>query len=92
MTIYVVVAKAGSEKLDAKVKSTYPDENHAFSGSSWFVYDTGTTKQVSEKLGIADGTLGTQAIVMPITGWSGFAPSDTWEWLKPRWEKDQSRA
>ena len=50
------------------------------------MFDTLTSGEVADKLKIRDGQLGAQAVVVGVAGWSGFAPSDLWEWLKSRLE------
>jgi hypothetical protein len=40
-----------------------------------------TSRQLSESLGIADGSLAQRILVLPVTGYDGWHNRDLWEWL-----------
>lgn len=83
--IYAVVAQAGAERLNALVAAHYPD-HFAFRPSCWFVVEPLAAEDVSAKLGISDGRQpGVQAVVLPVTGYHGYASNDLWNWLRAHW-------
>jgi hypothetical protein len=40
-----------------------------------------TSRQLSERLGIANGSLGERILVLPVSGYDGWHDRDMWEWL-----------
>lgn len=66
----------------------YPLMNMA----GWFVEHKGTTVELSSVIGITGHPPGEKskigsALVTPITSYYGIGPSDMWEWLKSRLER-----
>jgi hypothetical protein len=86
MTIFAVVAHQKSDLLKAEVELKYPGQFYFLAPNTWFILDNITTAEVGAKLRIVKGELGAQAVVMPVSGWTGYAPADLWEWLKSRLE------
>jgi hypothetical protein len=85
MSIFAIIAHTRPDIVGTKVKELYPD-NYALSPSAWFFTDTITTAEARKKFLLDEGKLGAQAVVVQIDGWSGYAPSDLWEWFKIRLE------
>ena len=46
----------------------------------WLISYAGTSKQLSDELGISDGSNGSTVIVN-FSGYWGYADNDIWEWL-----------
>ena len=40
-----------------------------------------TSRQLSENLGITNGSLGLHILVLPVTGYDGWHNREMWEWL-----------
>ena len=68
-----------NEHLDRLGETVY----RAHGPQVYFVSYAGTTRQLTEVLGLSDGKSGT-GIVLPVSNYSGFAPADLWEWLTLR--------
>jgi hypothetical protein len=52
----------------------------------WLVSAKATTaQQISDQLGITDGTNGS-GIVFAISGYYGRAPNNIWEWIAANWQ------
>jgi len=66
--------------LETKIKAVYPNDHFPLGPGKWLVVSDGIAKNVSDKLGLADGTAGIVA-VFAISGYYGFAPNSIWEWL-----------
>jgi hypothetical protein len=82
MTIFVVTARAHKPDLENAISQAYQDKQFKFSDRTWFVSDVGTSKQVSEKIGVKKGGI-TGVVVMPMAGtYYGVASSTLWEWLR----------
>jgi hypothetical protein len=86
MTIFAVIAHQRPDLLKAEIEAKYPSQFYHLAPSTWFVFDNITSAEIGEKLRVTNGTLGAQAVIIAVSGWSGFAPSDLWEWLKSRFE------
>ena len=92
MAIFAVIARTNPEKIRQKIQAIYPSENYEFASNAWFVYDTAIASAVGEKLEISEGKLGAQGVIIVINGYHGWAASDAWDWLRPRWAKDHPGA
>jgi hypothetical protein len=80
--IFAIVSFASNEPLTTAIATTYP-ENHlqaAPDGTLYFVSDSGTAKDVSDKIGVTAGTFGS-VIVLAVSGYFGRAPMNIWEWI-----------
>jgi hypothetical protein len=85
MSIFAVIAKAEEKNVRGRVTSIIPEGDwFEFKDDVWFVEFKGTSQDLAEKLGIRSGNVGA-GIVIPISNYSGRAPSDTWEWLRAHW-------
>ena len=47
----------------------------------WLVSFNGTTGDLSERIGLGDDYDLGSAIIMPVTTFAGYGPSEVWEWL-----------
>ncbi len=55
--------------------------------SSLIVSFGGTTKELSDNLGLSEGIDGMSGMVVSIGNYYGRAPSDMWEWMDSRLER-----
>jgi hypothetical protein len=60
----------------------YGENHYEFASYAWFVPDTGTTKDVMDKLGITGGGIGAHAVVLRFDAYAGFGPGTAWTWLQ----------
>lgn len=51
----------------------------------FFVSYAGTTKELSDQIGISDGSSGT-GIVVAVSSYFGRAPTNIWDWVQSRWD------
>jgi hypothetical protein len=54
-------------------------------GQAWLVSSGKTAKDVSDELGITDGTNGA-AVVVEVAGYFGRANPNIWSWIKANWD------
>ena len=86
MAIFLITPIESTGRVAASVQEKFPDDFYKISGSdSLLVHSTGTTKELADKLGISAGS---EAIVVGISSYYGFAPSDIWEWMQSRMGSD----
>jgi hypothetical protein len=84
MTVFAIINISDPVKLDAAVATHFPGNLLKISLSEWLVAGNGiTAKDVSDKLGITDGTTGS-AIVFTTAGYYGRASQNIWEWLSAK--------
>lgn len=55
--------------------------------SSWLIAYNGTARELSDDLNITKGGVGT-GLVVSISNYYGIAPTDMWEWIKTRMERN----
>lgn len=81
MSVFAVIGSVNSEAIGAAVVKQYGANHYRFTTNVWLVPDSGTSKDVSEKLGLTNGGLNAQGVVLRFEGYSGFAAADGWKWL-----------
>jgi len=84
MAIFAVTAPSSNQKIGPAIEAAFPNEHIQTWLGHWFVSASGTAKEVSERLGIPGGGVGT-AIVVSVANYWGRANTDVWEWLKEHW-------
>ena len=84
MTIFAVIATNQQEKLGAAIAKIYPENHIRINAESWLVSSEGTSNELSDKLGVTDGSNGS-AVVLSVSGYYGRAPTSIWEWMKAKW-------
>lgn len=87
MTIFAVIAQPGTnaERLPSAIQSEFPNDSLSISQDVWMIAWRGTPQELSEKLGVTDGSNGS-AIVVSIGTYYGRAVPSIWEWIKTKWE------
>jgi hypothetical protein len=75
-----VFGVAKPELLTPAIQQVYSADSFNVGPGQWFVADSGTAKEVSDKLGITDGALGA-AVVVSAAGYFGRYQANLWEWL-----------
>jgi len=80
--IFAIVSLADNPPLASAIATAYPNDyiQAAPDGRLHFVSDTGTAKDVSDKIGVSEGTVGS-VIVLAVSGYYGRAPMNIWEWI-----------
>jgi hypothetical protein len=86
MPVFVVIGTENPAAIKTAVVAQYGANHYEFSPTSWFVSDAGTTKEVSDKLGITAGVGGVQGAVLKINAYSGRAAATGWTWLQTKGE------
>lgn len=56
------------------------------SPNQWFVSYKGTSKELSDLLGITSNNDGSTGIVVAISGYYGRAPTNVWEFVAAHWD------
>lgn len=86
MAVFVVIGTVNAETIKTAVVTQYGANHYEFSPASWFISDTGTTKEVADKLGITAGTGDVQGAVLKFNSYSGRAAATAWTWLQSKGE------
>jgi hypothetical protein len=82
MSVFAVIATVNPAGVKAAIVAQYGLNHYEFAPNAWFVSDGGTTKIVSDKLGITEGSDNYQACVLKFSAYSGRAAATAWTWLQ----------
>ena len=85
MTIFAVFRVKNPASLGNAIEHEFKDDHLKVADHEWLISFTGTARELSDRLGITDGTNGS-AMVFAMSGYSGRAATDIWEWIKTRLE------
>jgi len=86
MTIFVIIpTTADTAKLADAITAKLGPNAYLLPRGEWLASYEGTSQDLSNVLGISEGTNGT-GLVMSISGYYGRAPTAIWEWIKARWK------
>jgi len=84
MAVFMVVPTSEVEKVKATVGRHFADQSLELPRGEHLVRFNGTSRQLSDQLGISDGSMG-GAVVVSLGGYFGYAPNEIWEWFKQNW-------
>ncbi len=88
MSIFLITPIIEPDKVAASVKANFAEDFYPIPNTqSLLVHYAGTTKELSDKLGISTGESGT-GIVVSFSSYYGRASTDIWDWIKSRLERD----
>ena len=87
MSIFIVVKQqpVSAGDLGAVIKAAFPEDVYELGDNAWLVSDSGTAVEVSNKIGITDGSVGA-AVVIEAASYYGRANPAIWSWIKAKWE------
>lgn len=87
MAVFAIIpTSAQNEVLESAINSKFGSKAYKLPMGQWLVSYSGTSKVLSDELGITEGKGEVSAIVVSISGYYGRAPTDVWEWIKLNWE------
>lgn len=81
MENFVIIPINNKQAIDDAIKARFGNNSYRLPNGEWLVNYDGTSRQLSDHVGITDGKLGS-AIVLNFSGYWGRASKDIWEWLK----------
>lgn len=90
MGVFVVIPTRTdtAAQLDAAIRKWFDKgRSYRLPRGEWLVSHSGTSKELSDVLGITGGDSGS-ALVLSAFGYYGRASTDIWEWMKQNWESD----
>lgn len=85
-TLFFVTALSEGPKVRERLKRLIgEDDFYELADDRWFVVYNGLGRELAEKVGVRGGAdrLG-NGLVLPVTTYSGHAPSALWEWLSKK--------
>lgn len=89
MTIFAVFRVADPVKMEAAIRSNFPDDHMKVGNGEWLVSAKGTAQDISHKLGITtpeNTTVNGPAIVFSMANYYGRASTEIWDWIKTKLE------
>ena len=83
MTIFAVIALDYdlTGQLKGAVEAEFQNSHFQVVNGHYLINATGTAQEIAVQLDIPGGHIG-RVIVYNIAGYFGYAPTNTWEWLK----------
>ena len=88
MSLFLITPISNQAKVIASVKANFAGDFFEIPNTqSLLVHHSGTTKELSDKIGLSAGENGT-GIIVSFSSYYGRASTDIWEWIKSRLEKD----
>jgi hypothetical protein len=85
-SVFFVTALSEVARVRERVESIIAaDDRFDLASDKWMVSYEGTARELAEKVGIrgGDDRIGT-GLALPVTTYSGRAPSALWEWLSKK--------
>jgi hypothetical protein len=82
MSVFAIIGTFNPGALKTAIIAQYGANHYEVAPNAWFVNDTGTTKDVADKLGISKGESNIQGAVVKFDGYSGRGPATAWTWLQ----------
>lgn len=76
----VVPLSSGKVPLSTVIPEKFGTDCYCLQNGDWLISYPGTSKQLSDDLGITDGSNG-NAVILNFTGYWGRASNDIWEWI-----------
>jgi hypothetical protein len=88
MAVFAVIAVPPKEveKLGAAITEAFGATNLRLSDDNWLISTAGTAQEISDKLQIPKGVVGS-AVVVGVSGYFGRANPNVWAWLKTHMEQ-----
>jgi hypothetical protein len=83
-SVYFVIALTEALKVGERLKGLIPDDDrYELGNDKWMVAYDGPAQDLAEKAGVRSGEerVGT-GLVLPVTTYSGRAPSNLWDWFR----------
>jgi hypothetical protein len=82
MSVFAIIGSKGPELLGEAIVTQYGASHYELASNVWLVSDSGSTRDVAERLGLPDGKLGASGVVLLISAYSGWSNGSLWTWLR----------
>jgi hypothetical protein len=76
----VIPLSKDNKRLNSLIPDRFGNDSYCLENGDWLLSYSGTSKQLSDELGITEDNHGT-AVVLNFAGYWGRANPDIWEWL-----------
>jgi len=82
MSVFAIIGTANPAAIKIAIIAQYGANHYEVASNAWFVSDSGSSKDVADKLGITKGESNIQGVVVKFDGYSGRGPATAWTWLQ----------
>lgn len=92
MAIFAIIPQPNpqAQRLGPAIIAQFESANYLVDGGhGWLIAANKTAQEVSDMLGITDGTNGA-ALVLEVASYFGRANPNAWTWIKLHWETGRS--
>jgi hypothetical protein len=79
-TLIIIPLSEDNKTLNTLIPEKFGNASCRLPNGDWLVSYEGTSKQLSDELGISEGICG-KAVVLNFSGFWGYADSYVWEWM-----------
>ncbi len=87
MPLFTVIANSDPEAVQKKVEENFDGAYYQFRPDIWIVDANTTSGELADMLGVRNDPAVSSGLVVAMSGYSGRAENDLWEWLQVRWAK-----
>lgn len=91
MAIFAIITQPNPNnvKLPDAIKEHFGNANYALEGGHWLISANRTAKEISDILGITDGS-GGGGLILEVASYFGRANPNIWTWIKLHWESGRN--
>ena len=82
-SLFAVMAPTDDPRLATAIQTQFPADYLKVAPGQWLIAATGTSKDISDRLKVTDGAVGS-AIIVAFSGYYGRSSTSTWEWIASR--------
>ncbi len=73
--------------MESAIRRVFPSDHLKVTDNEWLISAIGTSKDISDKLGVTPGNETGPAIVFSMANYYGRAMMEVWDWIKAKAEK-----
>lgn len=85
MAVFLIIPTKQPNSLKQVIEDKFPDDHYELPMGELAVSFNGTSRTLSDMLGVSDGSTG-HAVIVNVSSYYGRAPADFWEWLNLKME------
>lgn len=86
MATFIVIPISNADNLETKLSEKFGNKPYHLPNKEWLVSYDGTSRQLSDELGISDDATDLSAMVLNFSSYWGRANKDVWEWIETNGE------
>lgn len=85
MAVFAVLMPVNNATLEQSIEERFKTDALKIRPGQWLVAAPGTAKELSDTLGVTDGSNGS-AVIITAASYFGRANPSIWEWIRAKWD------